>query len=110
MPHKKSRKVRRGKKTGRKTMKGKRGGYYGLSGGPPIAPGAQAVNTGTEVPRLAGGKRSLSRRSRSRGRKMRGGSVITPVRSAGFDGTGENGMANYKPVTEAGFNGVLKTA
>jgi len=101
MPHRKSHKLRRGKKTGRKTLK-KRGGYYGYGQGPPVAPGAASVTRGSEMPK--GGKRSRSRR----GRKMRGGNIL-PVRSAGFDGTGHGGLANYKAVNEIGPNDAVPT-
>ena len=110
MPHKKSRKVRRGKKTGRKTMKGKRGGYYGLSGSTPIAPGAQAVNIGHEMKPLVGGKRSKKSR-KSRSRKMRGGSSIGTVTGASFTGpiSGVNGVANYSAFNSGHSNDAIPT-
>ena len=106
MPHKKSRKVRRGKKTGRKTMKMKRGGYYGFGQSTPVAPGAASVTKGTEVPVLKGGKRSRSRR----GRKMRGGMSISVVKAAGFNGeSAGNGNAVYKPVYDGRAGDVVPT-
>jgi hypothetical protein len=107
MPHKKSRKVRRGKKTGRKTMKMKRGGYYGFGQSTPVAPGAARVTKGTEVPVLKGGKRSRSRR----GRKMRGGmGGWSVVKAAGFSGeSAGNGNAVYHPVIRGGTNDVVPT-
>ena len=109
MPHKKSRKVRRGKKTGRKTMKMKRGGYYGLSGGPPISAGAQAVNIGHEMP-VTGGKRPKKSR-KSRSRKMRGGSSIGTVTGASFTGPvgGVNGVANYSAFNSGHTGDVVPT-
>lgn len=106
MPHRKSHKVRRGKKTGRKTLK-KRGGYYGFAQGPAVAPGAASVTRGTEVPVLKGGKRSLSRR----GRKMRGGmGGWSVVKAASFNGeSAGNGNAVYTPVIRGGTNDVVRT-
>jgi hypothetical protein len=107
MPHKKSRKVRRGKKTGRKTMKGKRGGYYGFGQTTPVAPGAASVTTGHEVAPLKGGRRSR----KSRSRKMRGGSSIGTVTGAAFKGpvSGVNGVADYKPFNAGFSNDVIPT-
>jgi len=107
MPHKKSHKVRRGKKTGRKTMKGKRGGYYGFGQTTPVAPGAASVTTGHEVAPLKGGRRSR----KSRGRKMRGGSSIGTVTGAAFKGpvSGVNGVADYKPFNAGFSNDVIPT-
>ena len=109
MPHKKSRKVRRGKKTGRKTMKGKRGGYYGLNGGTPVAPGAVPVNIGHETA-VVGGKRSKKSR-KSRSRKMRGGSSIDTVTGASFTGpvSGVNGVANYSAFNSGHTGDVVPT-
>ena len=105
MPRRKSHKVRRGKKTGRKTMKMKRGGYYGFAQGPAVAPGAASVTRGTEVPK--GGKRSRSRRSR----KMRGGmGGWSVVKAASFNGeSAGNGNAVYTPVIRGGTNDVVRT-
>lgn len=102
MPHKKSRKVRRGKKTGRKTMKGKRGGYYGFAQTTPVATGAASVTTGHERP-VYGGKRS----KKSRSRKMRGGNRFGVVNGPSFTGqsVGGNGNALYVPYN-AGFSNV----
>ena len=107
MPHKKSRKVRRGKKTGRKTMKMKRGGYYSVNAGAPDAPGTASIGRGTEVPVLKGGKRSRSRR----GRKMRGGmGGWSVVKAASFNGdSAGNGNAVYHPVIRGGTNDVVPT-
>jgi len=107
MPHKKSRKVRRGKKTGRKTMKMKRGGYYGFGQTTPVAPGAASVTTGHEVAPLKGGKRSR----KSRSRKMRGGSSIGTVTGASFNGqsVGGNGNAVYVPFNAGFSNDVIPT-
>ena len=105
MPHRKSHKVRRGKKTGRKTMKMKRGGYYGFAQGPAVAPGAASVTRGTEVHK--GGKRSRSRLSR----KMRGGmGGWSVVKAASFNGeSAGNGNAVYTPVIRGGTNDVVRT-
>lgn len=110
MPHKKSRKVRRGKKTGRKTMKMKRGGYYGFGQSTPVAVGAASVTKGTEVPVLKGGKRSRRASSR-RGRKMRGGmGGWSVVKAASFNGdSAGNGNAVYHPVIRGGTNDVVPT-
>jgi len=98
MPHKKSHKVRRSKKSSRKT---KRGGYYGFGQTTPVATGAASVTTGHEVAPLKGGRRSR----KTRRRKMRGGSSIGTVTGAAFKGpvSGVNGVADYKPFN-AGFN------
>jgi len=97
--------VRRGKKTGRKTMKGKRGGYYGFAQTTPVATGAASVTSGHEVP-VKGGKRS----KKSRSRKMRGGmGGWSVVKAAGFTGTGVAGTADYAPVIRGGPNDVIPT-
>ena len=103
MPHKKSRKVRRGKKGGRRTLK-KRGGYYGFGQTTPVATGAASVTTGHEVAPVRGGKRS-------RRRKMRGGSSIGTVTGASFTGrsVGANGNAEYAPFNAGFSNGVIPT-
>ena len=113
MPHKKSRKVRRGKKTGRKTMKMKRGGYYGFGQSSPVAPGAASVTKGSEMPDAKaayGGKRSRRSRTR-RGRKMRGGmGGWSVVKAASFNGeSAGNGNAVYTPVIRGGPNDVIST-
>jgi hypothetical protein len=110
MPHKKSRKVRRGKKTGRKTMKMKRGGYYGFGQSAPVAVGAASVTKGTEVPLTKGGKRSRRASSR-RGRKMRGGAGgWSVVKAAGFNGESVgNGNAVFKPVYDGRASDVVPT-
>lgn len=109
MPHKKSHKVRRSKKSSRKTLKAKRGGYYGFNQGAPVGTGAASVSSGSEVPRLTGGKRSRKSRGR-RTRKMRGGmGGWSVVKAAGFDGTGVAGRANYQPVIRGGPNDVTPT-
>jgi hypothetical protein len=107
MPHKKSRKMRRGKKSGRKTMKMKRGGYYGFGQTTPVATGAASVTTGHEVAPLKGGKRSR----KSRSRKMRGGSSIGTVTGASFNGqsVGGNGNAVYVPFNSGFSNDVIPT-
>lgn len=109
MPHKKSRKVRRGKKTGRKTMKMKRGGYYGFAQTTPVATGAASVDIGHEMP-VTGGKRSKKSR-KSRGRKMRGGSSIGTVTGASFTGPvgGVNGVPNYSAFNAGHSNNVIRT-
>ena len=106
MPHKKSRKVGRGKKTGRKTMKGKRGGYYGFAQTTPVATGAASVTSGHEVP-VMGGKRS----KKSRSRKMRGGSRFGVVTGPSFTGesVGGNGNAVYAPYSAGFSNDVIPT-
>jgi len=98
MPHKKSHKVRRSKKSGRKTMKVRRGGSYGFSGA--VSTGAPNWVAGHEVP-VKGGKRS--RKVGSRRRKMRGGSSFGTVTGASFKGTGVAGTADYSPYN-AGFS------
>ena len=105
MPHKKSHKVRRGKKTGRKTMK-KRGGYYGVGQTPPVATGAASVTSGHEVP-VKGGRRSR----KSRSRKMRGGSSIGTVTGYSFGGqsVGGNGNAVYSGFNAGHSNDVIPT-
>lgn len=104
MPHKKSHKVRRGKKTGRKTMK-KRGGYYAYTGS--LAPGAPAWGAAHEVAPLKGGRRSR----KSRSRKMRGGSSIGTVTGAAFKGpvSGVNGVPEFKPFNAGFSNDVIPT-
>jgi len=107
MPHKKSRKVRRGKKSGRKTMKGKRGGYYGFGQTTPVATGAASVTKGTEMPVLNGGKRSR----KSRRSKMRGGNSGGTVNGYSFAGqsVGGNGNAVYSPYNAGFSNDVVPT-
>jgi len=104
MPHKKSHKVRRGKKTGRKTMKRKRGGYYGFGQTTPVATGAASVTSGTEVPRISGGRR------KSRRRKMRGGNSGGTVNGYSFAGQSVgSGNAVHVPYNAGFSNNVIPT-
>ena len=99
--------ARKGSSKKRTTRRRKmRGGYYGATGA--IAPGAMNWGTGTEMGEFAAtssrggnnvivgaGRRRKSKKSRkTRRRKMRGGGKYGGV-SAGFQGEGVAGMANY---------------
>lgn len=97
--HRKGHKVSR-KHTVRRKLKG---GYYGATGA--IAPGAMAWGRGSEMGSWAtssrgGNTQYGSSRRKTRGkktRKHRGGGSYGGV-SASFQGTGVNGMANYKGI------------
>ena len=95
MPHKKSHK--RLRKSVKKTMRRKRGGFCGANGA--IAPGAMEWKAGqeTQSPSYArGGKRRGTRKSRKT-MKKRGGAAYGAV-SASFQGTGSRGIADHVPV------------
>jgi hypothetical protein len=87
----------------KKTMRRKRGGYYGANGA--IAPGAMEWKAGVEVAAPAhvrGGKRRASRKTRkSMMKKKRGGASYGAV-SASYQGTGARGIADYVPVDTKG--------
>lgn len=86
----------------RRTMKGKRGGYYGFSG--KVGTGAPLWTKGDEAqtPSYAkGGKR----------RKTKKGGMRFSVASASYKGTGSRGVADYVdggstkgPAAEGAFN------
>ena len=104
MPRKSYRRKSSRKTLKRRTMKGKRGGYYGFTG--KVGPGAPQWDKGTEVeaPDYAkGGKR--------RRRKTRKGGMRFANTSYTFNGTGTRGMPNYVasgstkgPAAEGAFN------
>ena len=103
MPRKSYRKKSSRKTLKRRTMKGKRGGYYGFTG--KVGTGAPQWDKGTEVeaPDYAkGGKRR---------RKSRKGGMRFANTSYTFNGTGTRGMPNYVasgsmkgPAAEGAFN------
>lgn len=100
MPHKKSQK--RSRKSLKKTMRRKRGGFYGASGA--IAPGAMEWKAGqeTQAPSYArGGKRRGMRKSR----KVKKGGASYGAVSASYQGTGSRGIADYVPVDTKGASG-----
>jgi len=88
MPHKKTKKHRRGRKTRR--MHG--GTHYGFKGS--LATGAPNWGAGEEIkaPSYAGGRRHKRKKTHKR---MRGGTKYGGV-SATFGGDGVAGLANYK--------------
>ena len=103
MPHKKSHtgKGKGGRKSLKKTMRRKRGGYYGANGA--IAPGAMEWKAGQEAATPAyarGGKRRASRKSKKT-MKKKGGAAYGAV-SASYQGTGARGIADYVPVDTKG--------
>jgi hypothetical protein len=103
MPRKSYRKKSSRKTLKRRTMKGKRGGYYGFTG--KVGTGAPQWDKGTEVEAPAyanGGKRR--RRTRKGGMRFAGTSYS-------FKGTGTRGMADQVangsmkgPAAEGAFN------
>lgn len=102
--------ARKGSSKKRTTRRRMRGGYYGATGA--IAPGAMNWGTGTEMGEFAAnssrggnnaivgaGRRRKSKKGgkksrKTRRRKMLGGGKYGGV-SAGFQGEGVAGMANY---------------
>lgn len=92
MPHK--------KRSAKKTMRRKRGGYYGANGA--IAPGAMEWKSGQETATPShvqgGSKRRKSKSKKSKKTmKKKGGAAYGSV-SASFQGTGSRGIADHVPV------------
>ena len=101
----------RRRRNGRKTRKHRGGAMFGFNQGTAIAPGAAAVNavdntqfynsaTGQPIPNDApkvGGRRRKSKKGgRKSRRRQRGGATGVTVGKvyAGFDGSGERGIAH----------------
>jgi hypothetical protein len=90
MPHK--------KRSAKKTMRRKRGGYYGANGA--IAPGAMEWKSGQETaapPHVKGGSKRRKSKKSKKTMKKKGGAAYGSV-SASFQGTGSRGIADHVPV------------